>query len=325
MRDHFFNGINVLVTGAAGLAGSNIVAKLISIGAHVRAIVHLKAPVIQDKRIEYVKADLTAKQDCIRVVQDMDVVFHCAASTSGAAVIEKTPLAHVTPNLVMNAQLLEAAYIAKVNRFLWLSSTVAYPPSGTRPIEEEELLEGEPFEKYHFAGWMKRYTEILCQSYSTKLKDPLMTVVLRPTNIYGEHDDFNFETSHVLPALIRKVVERHDPIEVWGDGEDIRDFIYVGDFVEACIMAMEKVVNYCPMNIGYGKGYSVKEVLNIILEEADYRDARILFNPSKPSMIPIRLVNISKAKRILGFEPKIGIREGIQKTLEWYRLNPMHI
>jgi GDP-L-fucose synthase len=289
------------------------------LGANVRATIHRKEPVILDKRIEYVRCDLTRMEDCRKVVSDMDYVFLCAANTSGAAVMQATPLVHVTPNIVMNSRMLEAAYFAKVRKFVWISSSAAYPPSGNRPVKEDELFNGDPYEKYFPVAWMKRYTEVLCRMYSEKLTNPMTTVVLRPSNIYGPYDDFEFETSHVMAALIRKVVERHNPLEVWGTGDDVRDLIYIDDFIDAMILATEKIESYNPINIASDKGYSIKEILQMILEVDGYTDANIQFNPSKPSMIPIMLIDTTKAESILGFKAKTGLREGIRKTIDWYR------
>lgn len=312
-------GKKVLVAGGAGFVGTNLIKRLLSLGAHIRVTVYRKNPVVTDDRIEYVRSDLTKMENCKRVVDGVDYVFLCAANTSGAAVMEKTPLVHVTPNVLINSQMLEAAYFAKVKKFLWLSSSTGYPPSGDRLVKEEEMFDGEPYEKYFFVGWMKRFTEVLCRMYSEKLKNPMLCVVLRPTNIYGEYDDFEFETSHVLPALIRKVVERHNPIEVWGTGDDVRDLIYVGDVIDAMVLAMEKIEQYNPMNIGFGRAYSVKEILQMVLEADNYANAKILFSPSKPSMIPIRLVDTTKAEVLLGFKAKTLLKDGIRRTVEWYR------
>ena len=314
-----FNGKKVLVAGGTGFVGVNLINRLLSLGANVRATIHRKDQVITDERVEYVRCDLTRMEDCQKVVSGMDYVFLCAASTSGAAVIASTPLVHVTPNIVMNSQMLEAAYFARVKKLVWLSSNAAYPPSGDRPVKEEELLDGDPYEIYFGVAWMKRYTEILCRMYSEKLKNPMTTVVLRPSNIYGPYDDFEFETSHVMAALIRRVVERHNPLEVWGTGDDIRDWIYIDDFIDALMLAAEKIESYNPVNIGLGKGYSIKQALRIMLEVDGYTDAKIKYDPSKPSMIPIRLIDTTKAETILGFKAKTGLREGIRKTIEWYR------
>ena len=314
-----FKDTRVLVAGGAGFIGVNLINRLLSEGARVRATIHRKEPVILDERIEYVRCDLTKMEDCQKAVSGMDYVFHCAANTSGAAVMASTPLVHVTPNILMNSQMLEAAYFAKVKKFVWLSSNAAYPPSGDRPVKEEEMFDGDPYETYFGVAWMKRYTEILCRLYSEKLKDPMPTVVLRPSNIYGPYDDYKFETSHVMAALIRRVVERHDPFEVWGTGDDIRDWIYIDDFIDAMILATEKIKTYNPINIGLGKGYSIKEALRIMLEVEGYTDAEIKFDSSKPSMIPIRLIDTTKAETLLGFKAKTGLEEGIKKTIDWYR------
>ena len=314
-----FNGSRALVAGGTGFVGVNTINRLLSLGAKVRATIHRKEPVILDERIEYVKCDLTSMEDCRKVVSDIDYVFLCAASTSGAAVIASTPLVHVTPNIIMNSQMLEAAYFARVKKFIWLSSNAAYPPSGDRPVKEEELLDGDPYETYFGVAWMKRYTEILCRMYSEKLKNPMVTVVLRPSNIYGPYDDYEFETSHVMAALIRRVVERHDPFAVWGTGDDVRDWIYIDDFMDAMMLAAEKIDTYNPINIGLGKGYTIKEALQMMLEVDGYTDAKIEYDSSKPSMIPIRLIDIDKAEKVLGFKAKTGLKEGIKRTIEWYR------
>ncbi|MBI2288073.1 MAG: NAD-dependent epimerase/dehydratase family protein [Chloroflexi bacterium] len=314
-----FSDAKALVAGGTGFIGTNLIKRLLALGANVRATLHRRDAVIRDARIEYVRCDLTRMEDCQKVIRDMDYVFLCAANTSGSAVIATTPLVHVTPNVVMNAQMLEAAYFARVKKFIWLSSNAAYPPSGDRAVREEEMFNGDPYETYFGVGWMKRYTEILCRMYSEKLKNPMTTVVLRPSNIYGPHDDYAFETSHVMAALIRRVVERHDPIEVWGTGDDVRDWIYIDDFIDAMILAAEKIDSYNPLNIGLGKGYSIKEALQMILKVDGYTDAKVIFDPSKPSMIPIRLIDTAKAETVLGFKPKTGLREGIKKTTEWYR------
>lgn len=319
----FFENKKVIVTGATGFVGVNLINRLLSLGASVRATIHKKEPVICDSRIDYVKCDLTRMEDCRKVVDGTDYVFHCAASTSGAAIMENTPLVHVTPNIVMNSQLLEAAYFVKTKKFLWISSSTGYPPTGDKPVREEEMIDGEPYEKYFCVGWMKRYTEILCRMYSEKLKNPMTTVVLRPTNIYGEYDDFEFETSHVFAASIRKVVERQNPIEVWGTGDDVRDLIYVGDFIDAMLLGMEKTECYGTFNIGLGRGYSIKDILKMMLEVDGYTDAKISFDSSKPTMIPIRLVDTTKTETVLGFKASTGLKEGIEKTMKWYRENKL--
>ena len=311
-------GKRILVTGATGLIGSHLLERLVTEGAQVRATLHRKEPVIKSREIEYVHCDLTRSEDCKRAVQTMQHVFLCAANSSGAAMIAATPMIHVTPNVLINTQMLEAAYEAGVEKVIWLGSTVAYPPYD-RPMKEEDLLAGEPFHKYFFAGWTKRFTEILCQMYGEKLARPMTTIVLRPTNVYGPRDDFEPATSHVIPALIRKIVERTAPIEVWGDGSEVRDAIYVDDMVEAMVVAAATLDRYVAINIGLGKGYSVRELLQMILEIDGYDDAKIAFDATKPTMIPLRLVDTTRAEELLGFRARVDIREGLRRTLQWYR------
>lgn len=313
-----FKNKNVLVAGGTGFVGVNLIERLLERGACIRATLHRKPPVLTDDRITYVTCDLTNREDCNKLVKDMDFVFMCAANTSGAAVMEKAPLVHVTPNIIMNSLMLEAAYAEEIEKFLWFSSSTVYPQTD-HPVTEDEMMNGELFEKYFFVGWMKRFTEIICEMYAKKIKNPMKVVVVRPANIYGEHDDFEWETSHVVPALIRKVVERHDPIEVWGDGKDIKDLIYIDDFIEGTLLAMEKIETYDPINLGTGRPCSIREVLDAILIADNYIDARIVYDSSKPTMIPKRLIDVSKARDLLGFEAKTSLRDGIRKTVEWYR------
>jgi GDP-L-fucose synthase len=198
---------------------------------------------------------------------------------------------------------------------VWLASTTGYPYSED-PITEDKMFDGDPYDKYFAVGWMKRYTEKLCQMFSQKLKNKTVCIVLRPTNIYGPHDKIDPNRSHVLTALIRKVVEKQNPIEVWGDGQDIRDVLYVEDMVNVMILSVEKIDSFEQINIGYGKSYSVLEILEIIKEIANYNVPYKLI-PTGPRMIPVRKVNIEKAKKILNWEPNIDIKDGIKRTYEW--------
>ena len=312
-----FSGKNVLVTGGAGFVGSNLIHRLVDLGANVRATTHKEKPVIKDKRIEYVQCDLLNSVDCHKVCKDMEFVFLCAAVTSGAAVMEKTPLVHLTPNLIMNTQMLEAAYAAGVKKVLFISSNTVYPVTD-EPVREGDVT-NEFFEKYFIVGWMKRFSEIICEMYSTKIKKSMDTIVIRPANIYGPYDDFEWETSHVLPALIRRVVERHQPINVWGDGKDIKDFIYVDDLVEGLLLAMEKIDGFDILNIASGREYCLRDLLDLIIGIDGFDNAEVVFDSTKPTMIPKRLIDPSKAKRALGFVAKTPIEGGLKKTIAWYK------
>ncbi|MBS3903036.1 MAG: NAD-dependent epimerase/dehydratase family protein [Anaplasmataceae bacterium] len=314
----FLKDKKVLVTGATGFLGSNVMEELLKSGAKLRGTVHEKPIVIKDDRIEYLSADLTLAADCERAVAGMDYVIMCAASTAGAAVVEQTPLKVVTPNVVMNALMLEAAYGAGIAKFVFISSNAVYPPF-EHPMKEEEMMSGPPFIKYYPVTWMKRFSEILCETYSTWIKKPMKTIVIRPANMYGPYDNFDLETSHVLPALMRKVMERHDPIEVWGDGKEIKDLIYVKDFVEGLLLALEKIENYDPINLGTGVEVTINQALKAMMKADGYEDAKISHNMSKPIMLKKRQLDPSKAEKLLGFKAKTSIEEGVAKTMAWYK------
>lgn len=324
-NNKFFKEKKILVTGGAGFVGTNLILKLLEKDAKVRATIHRNPPQINlpavhagNPKVEFVKVDLTKQSDCRKAVDAVDFVFMCAANTSGAAVIEKTPLAHVTPNVIMNTLMLEASHKAGVKKFLFISSNTVYPLTNF-PVKENDV-NYEFYEKYFPVGWMKLFTEKLCEMYTTKIKNPMTCVVVRPGNIYGPYDDFEWETSHVLPALIRKVIEHHNPLEVWGDGRDIKDFIYVEDLVDGLLLAMKKINTFDPINIGGGLPVSIRQALKTMLKVDNFKNPKIIFNTSKPSMIPVRLINISKAKKILDFTPKTSLQEGIVKTIKWYKM-----
>lgn len=315
-------GSKTLVAGGAGFLGTCLSRRLIEEGARVRATVHEKPLKREDPAIEVLQADLRLPEDCRRAVEGVDYVFMCAANTSGAAVMRDNPLAHVTPNVVMNAQILEAAYRAGVKKFLFISSGAAYPPTGDRPVAEDEMFSGEPYDVYFSVAWMKRYAEILCRIYAEKIAKPMPTVIIRPSNVYGPYDKFDFKTSHVTSALMRRVVERHNPLEVWGTGADVRDLIYIDDFLDGLVAAFDAADRHLAINICSGKGHSVRQILEMLLRVDGYDDADVRFDPTKPSTIPVRLMDGNLAKKLLGFEAKVPLEEGFRRTMEWYRANP---
>lgn len=312
-----FSNKNILITGGAGFVGSNLILRLLDEGANIRATLHNKDAKIKDDRVDYVFCNLQDPKDCKKVCQDMDYVFLCAANTSGAAVMEKTPLVHLTPNIIMNTLMLEAAYAADVKKVLFISTSTVYPVTDY-PVKENDVT-NEFFEKYFIVAWMKRFSEIICEMYSTRINKPMQTIVVRPANIYGPYDDFEWETSHVLPALIRKVVERQDPIEVWGDGKDIKDFIYIDDIIDGILLATEKINSFDVVNIASGNQYCLRDLLDIIIRLDGYENAPLVFDATKPTMIPKRLIDPTKARKLLDFKAKTPIEKGLKETIDWYR------
>lgn len=312
-------GKRILVTGGTGFLGSRLVERLVRAGHDVRATFHRRKVPTTREPVEWVRADLTLAEDCARVTRGVDIVFHFAANTSGAAVMVETPLVHVTTNVVMNTLLLEAAHRAGVERFVFPSSGAAYPPTGERAVTEDEMFTGEPYPAYYPVASMKRFSELLCEMYAHRIKPPMSTVVVRPSNVYGPGDKFDPKTSHVTAALVRKVAERLAPLEVWGTGGDIRDLIYIDDFLDGLLLAAESPQAFTAINIASGEGHSVREVLETLIDLDGWHDADPQYDPSKPSTIPVRRMSNQLARDTLGFSPKVSLRDGLRRTLEWYR------
>lgn len=242
----------------------------------------------------------------------------CSAYALGAGKSEEKKFQHATADLEMTALMLKAAHMARVKKFLWISSCVIYPLSGT-PLKEEQGHDDPLFDKYFIIGSAKRRGEKLCKEYAEKTVNPMPVVVVRPTSAYGPHE--NLATSHVIPALISKVIERRDPVEVWGDGMAIKDIIFIDDLIEGMLLAMEKINKFMPINLGSGKQTSIKEIIETILRVDGYHNARIVFDASKPTMLPKVLIDVTRAKEVLGFKVKTSLEEGLRKTIGWYRQN----
>ena len=315
MQTKFFQNASVLVTGGTGFVGRHIVNELLPAGASIRIPVNRRKVEFDHQGIETVQADLMVRADCLRVAKGIDYIFHAAGSVGAAGVSANAAMDSITGNLVMTSQMLQSAWTAGVQRFLLFSSSSVYP-AADHAVKEEEGWDGEPHESYFGYGWMRRYLEKLALYVSPQ--SGMQIAVVRPTAVYGRHDNFDPATCHVIPALVRKAVERMHPYEVWGDGSEVRDFLHVSDLARGCLLMLEKYASCDPVNIGYGKGASVKDILPIILRAAGYSDATVVFNASRPTMIPFRMVNTLKAKRLLGFEPEVSLEEGLSDTVRWF-------
>jgi len=313
----FYRDKKVLVTGGSGLAGSHLIKALINQGAIVTTIQHKKPIYVNHANLIVINGDLCNSDFCWEALEGQDYVFHCAAVTSGAYDIVNNPAKHITSNLVMCARLLEVANLSKVKRFLFMSSTTVYP-DGDYPMKESDVWTGEVHPSYQAVGWMKRYVEKLCEFYHDRTD--LDTCIIRPANFYGPGDDFSTETGHALPALINRLVNGEDPLSVWGDGEAIRDFLFVQDIVDGMLLIME---HYCcgkALNIGSGEAVSIKDALDIILKILG-TNPKIEYDASKPSTIPVRKMNVDLAKKLLDFTPGYSLEDGLKITIDWFKHN----
>lgn len=313
----FYKNKTVLVTGGTGFVGTHFVQELVSRGAIVRVPVHQRPPRNQNRTIDYISADLLAPEDCLKVCSGVDYLFHAAGAVSAAGTTVSNPMSAITTNLILTARILEAAWSQGVKRTLVFSSGTTGYPEADYPVKEEEMFEAHPPDVYFGYGWMRRYIELLSQFVARK--SDMKLAICRPTAVYGPYDDFDPKTGHVIPALIRRAVERENPFVVWGTGEEVRDFLHISDLVNGCLLLMEKHATADPVNIGYGKTTRIKQIVRIILKAAGHQDVNVEFDASKPTTIPVRMVDTAKAKRLLGFEPQISIEDGLQKTIQWYQ------
>jgi len=271
--------------------------------------------------VKMLRADLTKREDAERVVSGADIIIQAAATTSGSKEILSKPYHHVTDNAVMNSLIFRSAFEHKVKQVLFFSCTVMYQSSDT-PVKESDLDLNKPMnESYFGSAWTKLYIEKLCEFYS-KISETKYTVI-RHSNIYGPHDKFDLERSHVFGATITKVMraENGQKIPVWGTGETERDLLYVSDLVNFVRLALDKQKSkFLLCNVGLGKAISVKDLVKKIITLSG-KDLSIEFDSSKPAIKTKLCLNCEKAKEILGWEPKISLDEGINKTINWYKQN----
>lgn len=311
-----FRNRKVLVTGGAGLIGQELVRQLLDRGAHVRATVFQeRALALEHPRLEIVRCDLRQREACDALVAGMDVVLHAAAYIRGLKGQQQDRSALIMNNLLPCLHVLDASFRAGVERCGWISSGTIYPALD-RPAREDDALTEEPAPAYAGLGWIQRYCERLSRYYHEGGRTKF--AIVRASAVYGPHERFTLEDGHVLPALIIKAVRRMDPFPVWGDGQDVRDFVHVSDVVEGFLRAVERYAVCEPVNIGSGVASSINEALRIILAHEGYAP-RIDYQRQPPNPTRVRLLDISKARRVLQYEPRVSLAEGLRETMDWYK------
>ena len=314
---NYFDGKTVLVTGGTGFVGTNFVKELSNFNVKIIVPIHKRELSFKSKKIQTINADLTNIDDCLKVCQNVDYIFHAAGMVSAARMTVNNPMTAISTNLIVTLRILEAAMKQNVKKILLFSSGTTGYPKYNHAVTEEEMFNDDPAEIYYGYGWSRRYTELL-GNFASK-KSNLKVAICRPTGVYGSYDDFDPSTSHVIPALIKRAIDKENPYVVWGDGEEIRDFLHVRDLIRGCFLLLEKNANSDPVNIGSGKEYKIKDIVKTILNLTDNRDVKIEFDNTKPTTIPVRKVNVDKAKKLLGFEMKISLEDGLKETIDWYK------
>ncbi|MEW6664786.1 MAG: GDP-L-fucose synthase [Thermodesulfobacteriota bacterium] len=299
----------IYVAGHKGLVGSAIFRRLEREGfTHLITRSHRELDLTRQREVE---AFLDQERP--------EYVFLAAARVGGILANSTYPAGFIYENLMIQSNVIHAAYRSGVKKLLFLGSSCIYPRDCPQPMKEERLLSGtlestnEPYAIAKIAGIR------MCQSYNRQFGTRFISVM--PTNLYGPGDNFDLETSHVLAALIRKIHEakmrRETTVTVWGTGTPRREFLHVDDLADACLFLMERYEESEIINIGVGKDISVRELAELIAEVVGYR-GRISFDPSKPDGTPRKLLDVGRLEA-LGWKSRISLREGIRGTYEWYR------
>jgi GDP-L-fucose synthase len=302
---NFWAGKRVMVTGGAGFLGSCIVSRLKDAGAQ---------PFVPRSR-EY---DLTDREAVRRVFKDArpEIVLHCAAVVGGIGANMKNPGKFFYENLLMGVNTMEEARIAKVAKYVGIGTICAYPKFTPIPFKEEDLWNGYPEETNAPYGLAKKMLLVQAQAYRQQYG--MNSIFLLPVNLYGPGDNFNPESSHVIPALIRKCLDSKDEIEVWGTGKASREFLYVDDCAEAVLLAAERYDKPEPVNIGAGFEITIKDLVDLILRLTGFK-GRVTWNTSKPDGQPRRCLDVSRALREFGFKAHTSFEEGLKRTIKAYR------
>ncbi|MFC1606545.1 NAD-dependent epimerase/dehydratase family protein [Candidatus Latescibacterota bacterium] len=305
-----FTGKKVLVTGGTGMIGRSVVQILCDNGAQVKSV-SLDDFTIHPKE-EHVFGDLTSFEFCKEITADMDFVFHVAGIKGSIEVTKKKPASFFTPLLMMNTNILEASRINNVGKIVYTSSIGAYPSAEIFTEFEEHGDEGPPMDM--FPGWAKRMAELQVKAYRIQYGLENFSIV-RPCNVYGPGDNFDPENAMVIPSLMCRIINKEDPVLIWGDGSAIRDFAYSEDVAEGIIQAMYYGTGGRYVNLGSGKEYSIKDLVKALNSFIDFN---YKFDTTKPSGFPRRVLDLTLAREVIHYNPTTTLRDGLEKTWNWF-------
>jgi GDP-L-fucose synthase len=305
----FWQDKRILVTGGAGFLGSHVVDQLKQKGVQQE---NIRIPRSRD-------ADLRRWDDCVKAVSDIDLIIHLAARVGGIGYNMGHPAELFYDNLMMGVQLVEAARQAGVGKCVLIGTVCAYPKFTPVPFSEDAIWDGYPEETNAPYGLAKKM--LLVQSQAYRQQYGFNSVYLLPVNLYGPGDNFNPESSHVIPALIKKFVEAEqagrDVVEVWGTGQASREFLYVDDAARGIVLAAERYNEPAPVNLGAHQEISIKDLVTLIADLTGFKGS-IHWDTSKPDGQPRRCLDVSRAEKAFGFHAEVGFEQGLRETIAWY-------
>lgn len=308
--ENFLRGKRIAVTGGGGFLGRVVVEKLRARGCEEVYVVRQR---------DY---DLVNASDVDRLYTEArpEVVIHLAAVVGGIGANRENPGRYFYENIMMGVQLIEGARLHGVEKFVQIGTICAYPKFTPVPFHEDDLWNGYPEETNAPYGIAKKALLVQCQAYRDQYG--LNGIYLLPVNLYGPEDNFDPNTSHVIPALIKKFVdasERGEPaVEVWGTGAATREFLYVDDAAEGIVLAAERFDGREPVNLGSGMEISIRDLAELIARETGY-GGRLVWDTSKPDGQPRRALDVRRAEELFGFRARVDFVEGLRRTIRWYR------
>ncbi|MGP0127844.1 MAG: GDP-L-fucose synthase family protein [cyanobacterium endosymbiont of Rhopalodia musculus] len=302
----------ILVTGGAGFLGKQVVKQLVQAGANAQRIA---IPRSQD-------CDLRILKNCRRVANQHDIIIHLAAHVGGIGLNREKPAELYYDNLMMGTQLIHAAYEAGIEKFICVGTICAYPKFTPVPFKEDDLWNGYPEETNAPYGFAKKALLVQLQSY--RLQYAFNGIYLLPVNLYGPEDNFDPHSSHVIPALIRKVYEaqrRGDKtLPVWGDGSPTREFLYSTDAARGIVMGTQLYSDPDPVNLGTNHEISIYNLVKLICELMEFK-GNIVWQIDKPNGQPRRCLDTARAQKKFGFKAQVKFKQGLKNTIDWYRQN----
>ena len=324
---NFWNETDVLVTGGASFIGSHLVDRLVSLGAHVSVADDLSTGKMDNleqskDRIKFIKTDLeyNSKSEARNIFKDNEIVFHLAADHGGRGYISSHP-ADVCSSFAVDHHVFEACSDTNVEKVIFASSACVYPTDLQKDIGSDYKLKETDsntsnLDSYLSAdieyGWAKLMSEVQMNSFQKQFG--LKGCPVRFVTAYGPREN----ETHAIIALIYKAVEHMDPYEIWGDGQQERDFTYVEDIIDGTVLCAEKISDMTPVNLGTGKRYKMIDVANMIFRTLGWTPKNIAFDTSKPTGAVSRALDNTRAKELLGWEPKYDLENGLRETIDWY-------
>jgi len=300
----------ILVTGGAGFLGRQVVEQLVKAGANIEKI---SIPRSRD-------FDLRVMESCQRAAENQDIIIHLAAHVGGIGLNQQKPAELFYDNLMMGVQLIHAAYQAGVEKFTCVGTICAYPKFTPVPFKEDDIWNGYPEETNAPYGVAKKALLVQLQSYRQQYG--FNGIYLLPVNLYGPEDNFDPKSSHVIPALIRKVHEAQQrgdkELPVWGDGSPTREFLYSVDAARGIVMATQSYNDSEPVNLGTNYEISIRDLINLLCELMGY-EGEIIWQTDKPNGQPRRCLDTERAKTAFNFTAEMEFKQGLKNTIDWYR------